>query len=119
MKENAHNYSFFSTEINEFLKAFSNLKINCKYDKKEIKNNLNKNEGEKKYLIFPKLKPIYTMKDNWKTEKIEPKTSKIKKGEKIYLQLEKKIEKNININDKVFMEKIKILDIDENVAENL
>ena len=119
LKENDHNYSFFSTEINEFLKAFSNLKINCKYDKKEIKNNLNKNEGEKKYLIFPKLKPIYTMKDNWKTEKIEPKTSKIKKGEKIYLPLEKKIEKNININDKVFMEKIKILDIDDNVAENI
>ena len=63
LKENAHNYSFFSTEINEFLKAFSNLKINCKYDKTKIKNELNIKDEEKKYLIFPKLKPIYTMKE--------------------------------------------------------
>ena len=63
-KEKNYNYSFFSAEITEFLKSFSNLKNDCKYDKSEIKSDINKYNEEKKYLILPKLKPININKDN-------------------------------------------------------
>ena len=117
-KEKNYNYSFFSAEITEFLKSFSNLKNDCKYDKSEIKSDINKYNEEKKYLIFPKLKPININKDNWKTEKIEPVVINSKKRENAYYKLGKNNDKNIQINDKVYMEKIKIIDIDENVIEN-
>ena len=120
-QEKKKDYSFFSIEIIEFLKSFNNLKTDCKYDKLSIKNELNKANEGKNYLILPKIKSININKDNWLT------------GKKDLINIKQKIgninhynnDKNININNfkeqnnSINMEKIKIIDLDDNININV
>ena len=123
-QEKNDNYSFFSTEIIEFLKAFNKLQIYCKLDKIDSKNEINKIKDDKKYIIFPKVKTLIMNKDNW----IVKKRDNNKYGKKKINQVKNNIneenknninKKNINVtNNDINIENIKILDIDDNIFDN-
>ena len=140
------NYSFFYTDINEFLNGFNSLneklaKIGCTI---EGKRKYNQAKDDTSYIIWPKEKDINKDKDNWTTEhsldhnqfrQEELQIGKIKanrlKNEEYFVEdidsdeeneiinTNNNIENTNLINQDVEIEKIKILDIDENKFDDI
>ena len=139
------NYTFFSLDINEFLIGFTNLidklnRIGCKLGKRIPKRtNL---QGKENYIIFPKIKGIIQIKDNWNTDKNirnnkfiqeQAQTGKMNvnkvKNEEYFLdendsdsekdnETYKNAKKSV-LKEDIRIEKIKIVDIDENGFDNI
>ena len=138
------NYSFFSTDINEFLSGLINLdekleKIGYKKGKPKIFDRIG-NIDAQNYILFPTKNDIIRSKDNWKTEKNlmnnkfkqeeaqtgnKLRTNRLKNDEYFLDNNDSDSEeenKNYNIvnneikenNEYIDIEKIKIMDIGDN-----
>ena len=142
-----NDYSFFSLDINEFLNEFYCLQkklkdIGYKRGKSDV---LPRKNNEENYITFPKKKGIYKDNDNWASEKIggnnafrheEAQVGRVRAnrlynenlGESFYEENDSENEdenkfiknesKNI-INEELDIEKIKVIDVEDNRFDDI